>query len=289
MKIRFIINPIAGTGKQKSIEEIIQSKVRFEHEICITQKKGDAEQWSNEAKNEGIDVVVAVGGDGTVNECAKALVYSNTALGVLPCGSGNGFALHFGMNKKMEKAIEQINKSQYTLIDTCSINNEVFVNVSGIGFDAFIANRFAQLKKRGFANYLRLIMDNATAYKAEEYTIETNDKIIKTKAYIIAFANASQYGNNFKISPNADFTDGKIDLVLVKEFQKWKIPYLLYQLVNGKVNQSKNVEIIQCEKAKITTNNYLVHLDGEPKLLNGPLTINVLPKSLKIFFPNETK
>jgi len=141
LKIRFIINPISGTGKQKRIEEFITKHLE-NFEIIHTQKAGDATRISREAANENIDTVIAVGGDGTVNECLKGLVNTNTALGVIPCGSGNGFAYHIGMERTIEKAVIQLKNTRIEIIDSCTANGVPFVNVSGIGFDAHIANLF---------------------------------------------------------------------------------------------------------------------------------------------------
>ena len=220
MKIKFIINPISGTGKQKGIEEYI-TKYFKNFEIIHTKKTGDATRISKEAVIEKIDAVIAVGGDGTVNECIKGLINTNTALGVIPCGSGNGFAYHIGMERTIEKAVKQLKNTHIEFIDTCTANGLPFVNVSGIGFDAHIANLFLTLTERGFVKYAKLTL-RELSYKSKEYTIRYNDIERKVNAYMIAFANSSQYGNNARISPRADFKDGLIDFVIVKDFPKWK-------------------------------------------------------------------
>jgi len=284
MKIRFIINPISGTGKQKGIEEYITKHLE-NFEIIYTKKVGDATRISKEAANENIDAVIAVGGDGTVNECLKGLVNTNTALGVIPCGSGNGFAYHIGMDRTIKKAVKQLKNTQIKHIDTCTANGVPFVNVSGIGFDAHIANLFLTLTERGFINYVKLVL-RELRYKAKEYTISYNNIERKVTTYMIAFANASQYGNDAKISPMADFQDGLIDFVILKEFPKWKIPFFLLKVATGKAHLSKHVEIIQCDKMTITGEDTLLHLDGEPFKASNPIKIALLPKSLKILIPN---
>jgi len=284
MKIRFIINPISGTGKQKGIEEYITKHLE-NFEIIYTKKVGDATRISKEAANENIDAVIAVGGDGTVNECLKGLVNTNTALGVIPCGSGNGFAYHIGMDRTIKKAVKQLKNTQIKHIDTCTANGVPFVNVSGIGFDAHIANLFLTLTERGFINYVKLVL-RELRYKAKEYTISYNNIERKVTTYMIAFANASQYGNDAKISPMADFQDGLIDFVILKEFPKWKIPFFLLKVATGKAHLSKHIEIIQCDKMTITGEDTLLHLDGEPFKASNPIKIALLPKSLKILIPN---
>ena len=287
MKIRFIINPISGTGKQKGIEKYITKYIK-DFEIVHTKKSGDATIISNNAAKENIDVVIAVGGDGTVNECLKGLVNTNTALGVIPCGSGNGFAYHVGMQSNIEKAVKQLNNSRIETIDSCTVNGFPFVNVSGIGFDAHIADLFLTLKVRGFSSYVKIIL-NELSYNAKEYSIFYNNIERKVKAYMIDFANASQFGNNAKISPRSDFQDGLIDFVIVNNFPKWKIPVILFMLLSGRLHLSKHVEIIQCKKMTIRTENTNLHLDGEPIKLSNPVVVTILPKSLKILMPNEKK
>ncbi len=288
MKIRFIINPIAGTKKQKGIESVIKKHLVFSYDIVYTQKSGDATILSQKAIKDRVDIVIAVGGDGTVNECAKALIGSNVVLGVIPCGSGNGFAYHLGMEKDIKKAILQLNTSIIITIDSCTANEERFVNVSGIGFDAHIAKLFANKSKRGFINYLKLIIKELS-YQPKHYKIEYNNIKREVKAYLIAFANTSQYGNDFEISPSAKLDDGLIDFVIIKAFAKWKIPFFLLRIAKGKVHLSKNVEIIKTKEMIIESENRLVHLDGESQELKNPIVVKVKPKTLKIFSPNGKK
>jgi YegS/Rv2252/BmrU family lipid kinase len=284
MKIRFIINPISGTGKQKGIEEYITKYVE-NFEIIYTKKAGDATRISKDAVKENIDAVVAVGGDGTVNECLKGLVNTNTALGVIPCGSGNGFAYHIGMKRKIEQAIIQLKDTRIEQIDSCSANGAPFLNVSGIGFDAHIANLFSDLKVRGFINYVKIILKELS-YKPQKYMIKYKGIEREVTAYMISFANASQYGNDARISPMANIQDGLIDFVIVKDFPKWRIPLFILKIVTGKVHLSKYVEIIRCKQMQINTSNTLLHLDGEPYKAKNPVEIQVFPESLKILIPN---
>mgnify|MGYP003950361579 FL=1 len=288
MKIRFIINPISGIGKQKGIEDVIKRYLVFSYDIVYTKKCGDATILSKKAIKDKKDIVIAVGGDGTVSECSKALIGSNVAIGVIPCGSGNGFAYHIGMKRDIKKAILQLNISTLKTIDSCTANDERFVNVSGIGFDSHIANLFANNKKRGLFNYLKLIIKELS-YQPEYYKIEYNNTKKEVKAYLIAFANTSQYGNDFEISPFAKLDDGLIDFVIVKVFSKWKIPFFLLKVAKGKVHLSKNVEIIKSKEMSIESKNRLVHLDGEPKELKSPIIVKVKPRTLKIFSPNGKK
>ena len=285
MRIRFIINPISGTGKQHNIKYYI-GKYFNDYEIFYTEKRGDASIISKDAVEKNIDAVIAVGGDGTVNECLKSLTNTSTALGVIPCGSGNGFAYHIGMYKKPKKCLKQIKEAQIKRIDSCIANNIPFVNVSGVGFDAHIAKLFSKEKERGLRNYIKLILKELN-YKPQEYSIKYDKVERKVKAYMISFANGSQYGNNVIISPRAKLDDSLLDFVIVKEFPKWKIPLFLIQIATGNAHLSQHVEIIQSREMKIQCKNTLLHLDGESKESNNPIEVNLLPKSLKILIPNE--
>ena len=285
MKIRFIINPIAGTGKQNGIEHYI-AKYFHDYEILYTKKIGHASLISQEAVKNNVNIVVAIGGDGTLNECMRSVVNTETALGVIPCGSGNGFANHIGMKNNIKEAIKQIKYSKIIRVDSCTINNLPFVNVAGIGFDAHIAKLFSKSKKRGFLKYVKLILKELM-YDPQEYYISYNNNKQKFKAYMISIANASEYGNNIQIAPMANLQDGLLDFVIVKKFPKWEIPFFLYKAYQGKIYLSKHVNIIQTNKMQIHTKNTLIHLDGEPYKTTNPIKINLLKNSLKILKPNE--
>ena len=290
MKIKFIINPAAGTGKQVGIEKILSKYLRYKYEVIYTTSKGDAIQITKETITNKTDVVIAVGGDGTVNECIKSLIGKDIAFGVIPCGSGNGFAYHIGMNKNIKKAIIQLNDSIIKHIDCYNINNTPFINVAGIGFDAHIAKLFNTNNKRGFFNYIRLIFKELS-YNAENYELIYNDKKQKVHAYFIAFANTSQYGNNVHISPQAKIDDKLLDIVIVKQFPKWKIPFFLFKMRTGTIHLSKYVQIIRTKEIQIKNNknNNLLHLDGEPHIITTPIKVKIHTKRLKIFTPNVKK
>jgi len=286
MKTRFIINPIAGIGKQNGIEALISKYYVHNFDIKYTKKQGDAKRLSKDAISENYNAVIAIGGDGTLNECANIIVNTNMFLGIIPCGSGNGFANHIGMNKNITKAIKQLNTCSTKYIDSCTLNTIPFINVSGIGFDAHISHLFAKENKRGFFKYIKLIIQELS-YKARNYNLTYNNQTHYTEAFLISFANASQYGNDSYISPNADISDGLIDIVILKKFPKWKIPYILYLMFKGNITKSKYVEIIQVEDITIKTSETKIHIDGEPLNIQNPIEIKILPKSLKILMPNE--
>ena len=289
IKTKFIVNPIAGGGITVDIIQIIKTLVnpdKFDIKIDFTCKPNEATLLSKQAVLNNFNLVVAVGGDGTVNECLQALIGTDVALGIIPTGSGNGFAYHFKIKRNISEALLQFNKNSSRMIDVGSINNFHFVNISGIGFDAHIAKLFANSKTRGFINYLKLCLKELK-YKSKNYSINVNNKSFDIKAYAIVFANASQYGNDAKISPLSIVDDGLIDFVIVKDFPNWKIPYFIYQVLKGRTHLNKNVEIIRAKSMIIKTELPFVHVDGEVKELTNPITIKVNKEKIKIFAPNE--
>ena len=285
MKIKFIINPISGTGKQKILEKYIRNYFT-NIDVNYTKKKGDARKLCLDAINKNFDAIIAVGGDGTVNECIEPLRNSNTALGVIPCGSGNGFAYHIGMKKNVRDSLKQLKNSQIVNIDTCTVNDLPFINISGVGFDAHVAKIFSKFKKRGFINYIKIILKELN-YKSKEYLIKYNGKQRKVDAYMISFANTSQFGNNLKISPKSNIEDGKFECIIINKFPKWIIPLFIMQMIIGKLFLNKYVEIISCEEIEIISKKTLINLDGESKKITNPIKVKIFKKSLKILKPNK--
>ena len=289
MKTKFIINPIAGTGKQVDIKNNILKNIDkniFDYDIEYTLKPNHATEISRNAIKEKYELIVSVGGDGTASECAVGLIGSETALAVIPCGSGNGFAYHFNVKRNIEDALKQLNNNKIKYIDSCLANNLKFINVSGIGFDAHIANLFASTVKRGFISYIKLTLKELF-YKAKLYKLEYDDISRKVNAFAIVFANASQYGNDARIAPNAIEDDGLIDFVIIKKFPNWKVPLFLIDVMNGKTHLNKNVEIIRTKKMFIESDFPMVHLDGEIKKLSNPIEVQSIKKNFKVFVPNE--
>ncbi len=286
MKIRFIINPISGTRKKQiNVIRLIKLHLIYQYDICYTKKRGDATLLCKNAIEENINTIIAVGGDGTVNECIKVLINTEIALGVIPCGSGNGFATHIGMSQNLKSAIKQLNSCQIKSCDTCSINNHPFVNVAGIGFDAHIANLFSNNRTRGLKTYIKLIFKELS-YNAKNYTIKYDNKEEKVKAYFIAFANTSLYGNNIHISPNANINDGLMDLVIVKQFPKWRILLFLFKMITKRIQNSKYVKIIKTKEVRILAKDIITHIDGEPIKIKGEIHVITNTNNLKLFKPN---
>jgi diacylglycerol kinase (ATP) len=289
MKLRFIINPISGKAKHLDIADLIETQLdpaKHQFDYFFTEGPKQATELAKQAVKEKIDVVIAVGGDGTLNECANGVVGSKTALGVIPCGSGNGFAFHFKMNKQIAKAIEQLNTCSIKTIDSCTANGHPFFNVSGTGFDAHIAHLFSTLQIRGFLNYVKLVLKECILFKSRKYNIEIDGKELEFDAFMVSWANASQFGNNATISPLGKEDDGQFEICVLKKLPKILIPVMLYKLFTNSIHHSKYMEIISCKEAVVHCQNGQSHLDGEPIDLGQKINLNLLPKSIHIFAPH---
>lgn len=287
--IWFIINPVSGIGKQKTVEKLlpdILDKDKYDYEIKHTSDRGDARKIAKEAVKSKIDIVVAVGGDGTISEVASGLVNSDVELGVVPAGSGNGMARGLQIPMLPRKAIKVLNNYTIVKIDTGSINGKIFANSSGVGFDALISKRFHGLKYRGLKNYVRLVAEEYFSYKPQTYTLEVEDKKLEIKAWIVSFANSPQYGNNAQIAPGAIVNDKLLDVVIVRRAPFFALPFMIYRLFKGTLDKSKYIETFRAAKVRLTMENEAgVHLDGDPHELGKELKVEVVPQSVKVIVP----
>ena len=222
--IAFIVNPISGTKAKNRVGKLIRELLdlqQFSPTVVVTEYAGHATQLAQHFALEGYYAVVAVGGDGTVNEVASGLIGSNTALGILPNGSGNGFARHLDISTRMNRAIEMLNSSEVINVDYGMVNNQPFFSTCGVGFDAFVSLKFADSGKRGLLTYLENTLHESLTYQPETYEIENEEGTMKFKAFLIACGNASQYGNNAYIAPHASLTDGLMDVTILEPFTVW--------------------------------------------------------------------
>lgn len=290
-KIWFIINPVSGIGRQKTVERLVPellNKDLYDFEIKHTQERGHARKISLEAINQGIDILAVVGGDGTVSEVASRLVNSNVELGIIPAGSGNGMARALQIPVKTRKAIKILNKYALVKMDAGEINGKIFANSSGVGFDALISKLFHSRKKRGLAGYIWLVAREYFKYKPQNYTLEIDGNRMEKKAWIVSFANSSQYGNNALIAPNAVVNDKLLDVVIVKDFPGWALPSLMLRLFKGTLDKSKYVETFKADNIKFKMEiESSVHLDGDPHEMGKELNIKVVPQSVKVIVPQK--
>jgi YegS/Rv2252/BmrU family lipid kinase len=288
-RILFIVNPVSGIGKQRGVEKLISERIdkaRFEAEVVYTKEPGHATEISRQAAADGVDIVVAVGGDGTVNETAAGLVGTATALAIIPSGSGNGLARHLKIPMNLKRAIDVIGQGRRMKIDTATINDQLFVNVAGIGFDASVAKKFAVAGKRGFSTYLRITTSSYMNYEPKQYSLIIDGKVVKRRALLISFANSSQFGNNTSIDPAASINDGYIDVCIMGKIPWWKAFFLAPLLFLKKFDQTKYIEIIRAKEVTVKRKKGKnVHLDGDPKLMGKELTMKINPLSLNVIVP----
>ncbi|MBQ4520153.1 MAG: diacylglycerol kinase family lipid kinase [Bacteroidaceae bacterium] len=281
-----IVNPISGTQNKKNVTEKINKyldKDKYDYRIIPTQHAGHATEIAAQAVAEEIDLVVAVGGDGTINETARALVHTQTTLGIIPCGSGNGLARHLQIPMDVKKAIDIINNGTIEQIDYGRINDIPYFCTCGVGFDAFISMKFAQAGKRGIATYIENTLREGLRYEPETYEIENEDGTMHHKAFLITCANASQYGNNFYIAPNASLCDGLMDVIIMEPFTMLDAPAISFQMMNGTLDQNSKIKTLRCKRLRIHRSKPgVIHYDGDPVMAEADLTVEIIEKGLNV-------
>lgn len=293
-KVLAVINPISGTKNKKQIPQYIASVYNDTNEdvyITYTKRAGHAYQIALDAVKNGIGKVIAVGGDGTVNEVAKALTNTDASLGIIPLGSGNGLARSLSIPMDPIKAIRNLTEGESVRIDTCRINSIPFFCTTGFGFDAEVSNRFAEATTRGPLTYGISMIREYLSYIPQKCRITIDDKeTFETEAFVVAIANASQYGNDAYIAPKAKLTDGLMDLVILKPFSSFDMPKVIIQLFNRKID--KNIHQYSTTAKKIfieRTSAGFIHVDGEPMTINEKnLEISIIPKSLSVIIPKHS-
>lgn len=259
---------------------------KFNPNFSFTEYVGHAAEIAEEASGKNFDIIVAVGGDGTVNEIAAKVMQNNKILGIIPFGSGNGLARFLKIPMNTLKAIGVINDCHTMAIDTAKFNEKHFFNMAGMGFDAHISSVFAGNKSRGLTGYLKLGLKEVLNYKAQLYKLNIDGVDYEKRAFVISLANSSQYGNNAHISPAASITDGLLDVCVVREFPMYKLPLLGYEMIRGITNRSDLVEIIRGKHITIIRENEdAIHIDGEPFFMGKEITASIAPLSLKIITP----
>lgn len=289
-KVVFIINPFSGTSAKESTPDLISRKIdktKYDYTIQFTEYAGHAIMLSKQAVEKKVDIVVAVGGDGSVNEVAQSLIGSDACLGVLPGGSGNGFAMHLGLGRNQEKAIDFLNTGREIIVDTCSVNDRFFANVAGIGFDARIAFMTKKNKKRGFLPYFSTSIKESNKFKPASLEIKLDGKLIQGEYAAAVVANASMYGYHFTIAPEASLQDGIMDIMLIKKSPLYKYFLTSYRFLNRSLHLSKITETYQGKELsiKLSEKDFL-HVDGEGYESDLELKFKIQPKSLKVMVPN---
>ena len=285
-KIIFILNPISGTHSKAEVPRLVDEiidKDCFDYEIRQTEYAGHAAEIARDAVTQHADVVVAVGGDGTVNEVARSITHSNTALGIIPCGSGNGLARHLCIPLDVKKALMIINQCKIESFDYGIINGLPFFCTCGMGFDAFISLKFAEAGKRGPITYVENVLKEGLKYKPETYEVEDETGAKKYKAFLIACANASQYGNNAYIAPHATMKDGMMDVVILEPFTAFDAPQIAADLFMKTLGNNSKIKTFRTKHLHIHRKEPgAIHFDGDPMMMSRNIDVHVEEEGIRI-------
>jgi YegS/Rv2252/BmrU family lipid kinase len=285
-KMAFIINPISGINSKKNLPLLIKKYLdtdKFEPHIFYTERAGHATEIAKQLAVDGFPYIIAVGGDGTVNEIGKGLIHTETCMGIIPSGSGNGLARHLKIPILTKRAIKYINKAKPIYIDYGKANDNIFFSTCGVGFDAHISQQFALTGRRGINTYVEKILLEYLHYKPEFYQLKNNEIDIKEEAFLITFANASQYGNNATIAPQANLQDGLMDVSILSKFPFIFAPELALRLFTKQIDKSYFFTSLQTKEITlIRGNSGSFHFDGEAGTAEKEINIRIIPKGLKV-------
>lgn len=283
--IAFIVNPISGTKAKNRVAKLIRELLdtrQFAPTVVATEYAGHATQLAQHFAMEDYYAVVAVGGDGTVNEVASGLIGTNTALGIIPNGSGNGFARHLDISTRMNRAIEMLNSSEVINVDYGLVNDIPFFSTFGVGFDAVVAHDFAD-SSRGLKGYVQSIFKDLFQYKPETYHLEGEGIDLTTTAFLINFANAGQWGYDAYIAPKASVQDGWLDVAVVTEFPMTAAAGLALSLFTKDIDENLYMNTIRAKELTLTrTSAGAAHIDGTPTTMPDQLHIQIVEDGLKV-------
>lgn len=286
-----IINPISGTGKKTGLDTKVEkamSQAGYNLDIRLTTCRGDATRLAAEAVSKGYDVVLAAGGDGTINETAQALCGSEVKFGIIPSGSGNGLARHIGIPISVDAALDVISRGIVAKCDYGTVNNRPFFCTFGVGFDAAVSHSFAQQSRRGFFTYLKSALTQYIHYKPDTYTISANGKILTERAFVVACCNASQYGNNAYIAPKASITDGLLDIIIIHQGSPIDTAMVGMDLFTGYIDSNTLIHSLRAPAAVIyRSNEGPAHIDGEPMILDDIMDIKCHHHGLNVLIPGD--
>ena len=292
-KIVFIVNPISGhhdKSKFPSIVEELIDKDKYDYTITLTEYGGHAAILTKQAIEDEYDIIVAVGGDGTINEVATNMLGARQTFAIVPYGSGNGLSRHLHLPLKAKKVItEMINKGVKSKIDTAAVNGVPYVSIAGVGFDAIIADYFAKDPNRGFKTYFKLVTEKYFKFKPEKYHLILDDKEeFDCEPLFISFANSNQFGFNAAVSPHASLNDGLLDVCIFKKPNLLAVPYIAERLLTQHIDKTHVVDIHKAQKIKVIREKEgFVNIDGEPIFMSKDVDVEIKPLSLNILLPSK--
>lgn len=286
--IDFIINPVSGAKDKRKIVSIIEKELdanKFTHSFLFTTGPGHATLLASESE---ADIVCAVGGDGTLNEVAKGLLGTDKVFALIPCGSGDGLAICLGISRNPRKAVRNLNEGVPRRIDSATINGREFFSICGTGLDAIVSYRFAQSVSRGLKTYILEAMHTWKGFVFEDYDITVDGVSRREKAALISVGNSNQWGNQARITPLADLSDGLLDLTIVSPFRTFDIPGIVIKLMTGHLDRSKKAICLKGRHITITKEGECIsHYDGDPIKYGSSLDIRVVPSSINIIAPKQ--
>jgi diacylglycerol kinase (ATP) len=291
MNALFLVNERSGLRRSYDVRDVIRT--HWPHERCNIEACGPKEQLDDiidAAARDGIEVIFAVGGDGTVHEIARRLIGKPLTLGIVPTGSGNGFARHLGLSMRPATVVRSIARLQKQTVDTAEVNGRPFIGVMGVGLDAFIADRFAASKVRGMRTYIREGIGSFMTYRPHDYELTIDGATRTVTATLIAVANSSQYGNSARIAPQASIQDELLDVVIVRDPPLIALPMMMTRLFSGSLHRSPHVLTVQGREVLIRREGTgPAHVDGEPLDPVGELRVRIRPRSLNVLVPASAR
>lgn len=292
-KFVFIVNPISGTHDKKNILALIPQYFEPEtYEIFETGYPGHAVELARKAAAEGAFAVVAIGGDGTVNEVATGIIQTSTALGIIPCGSGNGLARHLGISMKPKDALQTLAAAEVKVCDYGLICGHPFFCTAGVGFDAEVSETFSKAGKRGLPTYLKTTIGVGLKYQGEEMDLEFDDgEVIQGERFwLVTAGNAAQYGNDFYITPDASLCDGFLDVNLWRPFNKITSPVIGFELHQRLIDKNPSVRMKRCKKVTIHRRQEgPVHWDGDPSEGPRDVTMEIVEGGIRMIVGSPSK
>lgn len=289
-QLLFVVNKHAGTGYQSKVEgRIVDVCAQHDAECTVefTQGRGHATELARDGVLKGFDAVVAVGGDGTINEVGQGLLHSGTPMGIIPRGSGNGLARHLGIPLGVSQAAEALFSQQLIGMDTFTVNGKLSMNVSGFGFDGLVANLFGKDGKRGLPAYARLSVQEYFSASESTVSVVIDGRPLTRQAFIVAVANSSQYGNNARIAPNASICDGILQLSILKKVPPYRVDFVM-AFFAGLIENSSFCEILTGSRILLDFDHPVYyHVDGEGCGKAAHFDIAVQPASLQMMIPSR--
>jgi diacylglycerol kinase (ATP) len=284
-----IVNPKSGVEREKEIKNAVYDHLdheQYSYEIIHTKYAKHGIELAAGAAKQGAYAVVAVGGDGSINDIITGLTGTNTVLAIIPKGSGNGMARTMHIPLHTEEAIKIINKGNIVKMDVAFANGQAYISNAGVAFDALIAKKFAKSEKRGFRVYSWLVTKHMWTYKEWEWKIIIDGKEINEKAFIVNVANGQQFGYNFKIAPSASYTDGLLDIVIVRSFPKIFGGALVLRLVNGSITKSLFVKHYKGKEITVSHPGLnLMQTDGDAHACDNKVKFTIKPGAQKVLVP----